>query len=93
MGRLFSLRTCPFLTPGLVSFVLASTPSSIRQFVTEAYSLMNELPIEVQKVIRKHEYFLLLRLNLFDKLLNRLQIRVVLRLINFAKEMDNLKYR
>jgi proline-specific peptidase len=40
---------------GLVSLVLASTPSSIQQFVTEAYSLMNELPIEVQQIIRKHE--------------------------------------
>ncbi|MEH2388671.1 MAG: proline iminopeptidase-family hydrolase [Nostoc sp.] len=40
---------------GLVSLVLASTPSSIRQFVTEAYSLMNDLPIEVQQIISKHE--------------------------------------
>ncbi|MEH2311104.1 MAG: proline iminopeptidase-family hydrolase [Nostoc sp.] len=40
---------------GLVSLVLSSTPSNIRQFVTEAYNLMNELPMEVQEVIRKHE--------------------------------------
>jgi len=40
---------------GLVSLVLASTPSSIQQFVTGAYSLMNELPIEVQQIISKHE--------------------------------------
>ncbi|MEH2238386.1 proline iminopeptidase-family hydrolase [Nostoc sp.] len=40
---------------GLISLVLASTPCSIQKFVTEAYSLMNGLPIEVQQVIRKHE--------------------------------------
>lgn len=39
----------------IVSLILASTPSSIHQFVTEAYNLMNQLPVEVQNIIQKHE--------------------------------------
>ncbi len=40
---------------GLVSLILASTPASIQQFVTEAYGLMNDLPSAVQEIIRQHE--------------------------------------
>lgn len=40
---------------GLESLILASTPASIQQFVTEAYSLMNELPADIQKIIQQHE--------------------------------------
>ncbi len=40
---------------GLVSLILASTPASVQQFATEAYGLMNDLPAEVQQIIRKHE--------------------------------------
>ncbi|MFB2898767.1 proline iminopeptidase-family hydrolase [Aerosakkonemataceae cyanobacterium BLCC-F50] len=40
---------------GLVSLILASTPANVQQFVTEAYRLMNDLPEEVQQIIRKHE--------------------------------------
>ncbi|MFB2924097.1 MULTISPECIES: proline iminopeptidase-family hydrolase [Aerosakkonema] len=40
---------------GLVSLILANTPANIQQFVTEAYNLMNDLPAEVQEIIRKHE--------------------------------------
>ena len=40
---------------GLASLILASTPASIQQFVTEAYNLMNDLPADVQEIIRKHE--------------------------------------
>ena len=40
---------------GLNSLILASTPCNIRQFVTEAYRLMDELPTDVQETIRQHE--------------------------------------
>lgn len=40
---------------GLNSLILASTPANIRQFVEQAYQLMEELPIEVQHTIREHE--------------------------------------
>jgi proline-specific peptidase len=40
---------------GLSSLILANTPCNIRQFVAEAYRLMDELPADVQETIRKHE--------------------------------------
>ena len=40
---------------GLKSLILANTPGNIRQFVEEAYRLMEELPAEVQQTIREHE--------------------------------------
>lgn len=40
---------------GLVSLILANTPASIQQFVSEAYGLMNDLPAAVQQIIRNHE--------------------------------------
>ncbi len=38
-----------------ISLTLARTPASIQQFVTEAYGLMNDLPADVQEIIRKNE--------------------------------------
>ncbi|KJH69343.1 proline iminopeptidase-family hydrolase [Aliterella atlantica] len=40
---------------GLASLVLANTPASVRQFVDEAYRLMNELPADIKEMIHKHE--------------------------------------
>lgn len=40
---------------GIVSLILASTPASIQQFVSEAYSLMNDLPADIKEIIQKHE--------------------------------------
>ena len=40
---------------GLSSLILASTPGNIRQFVAEAYRLMDELPTDVQDIIRQNE--------------------------------------
>lgn len=40
---------------GLASLILASTPASIQQFVTEAYNLMNDLPPDIKEIISKHE--------------------------------------
>ena len=40
---------------GIISLILASTPANVQQFVNEAYRLMNDLPEEVQEIIRKHE--------------------------------------
>lgn len=40
---------------GLASLVLANTPVSVRQFVDEAYRLMNELPPDIKEIIHKHE--------------------------------------
>ncbi|MBH8560878.1 proline iminopeptidase-family hydrolase [Nostoc sp. CENA67] len=40
---------------GLSSLILANTPCNIQQFITEAYGLMNQLPAEVQEIIRQHE--------------------------------------
>lgn len=40
---------------GIASLVLANTPASVQQFVSEAYGLMNELPADIKAVIQKHE--------------------------------------
>ncbi|GAX41433.1 prolyl aminopeptidase [Tolypothrix sp. NIES-4075] len=40
---------------GLTSLILANTPASIQQFVSEAYSLMNDLPADIKEIISKHE--------------------------------------
>lgn len=40
---------------GLASLILANTPANIQQFVSEAYSLMNDLPADIKETISKHE--------------------------------------
>jgi proline-specific peptidase len=40
---------------GVCGLILANTPASIRQFVTEAYRLMDELPGEVRQTIQQYE--------------------------------------
>lgn len=40
---------------GLASLILANTPANIQQFVSEAYSLMNDLPEDIKEIIHKHE--------------------------------------
>jgi proline-specific peptidase len=40
---------------GIASLILANTPASIQQFVSEAYSLMNNLPADIKEIIHKHE--------------------------------------
>jgi proline-specific peptidase len=41
--------------PGLASLTIASSPASMRQWVTEANRLRSELPPEVQATLTKHE--------------------------------------
>lgn len=54
-GGCLALEHALTLPTGLCSLILASTPSSTRQFIEEAYRLMEELPLEVQEILQKHE--------------------------------------
>lgn len=54
-GGCLALEHALSQSTGLSSLILASTPCNIRQFVAEAYRLMDELPTDVQETIRKHE--------------------------------------
>ncbi|MBH8575102.1 proline iminopeptidase-family hydrolase [Nostocaceae cyanobacterium CENA369] len=40
---------------GIESLILSNTPSNVRQFVSEAYRLMSELPPDVYQVIKESE--------------------------------------
>ena len=54
-GGCLALKHTLSQATGLASLILANTPANIQQFVSEAYSLMNKLPADIQQTISKHE--------------------------------------